>query len=137
MSRATVDLALDVRSYERVVLMADPTSDFEYPEHWERPKTLPEVRLDGESVLVVDCLELSYETIDAVLSQGPRLAAFILPPGDLGFEKRTRSALRLLYPFARLWTVDESALGKFLMLESTGPAYDRTKIVDQRKAGQA
>ncbi len=135
--RSPIEVALDVRSYERVVVMADPESDFKYPERWERPLTLKDVRIDPETVLIIDCIELSHETLVRVLSPGPRIVGYLLPPRDLDFEKLVRRTMRTLYPFSEPWTAESTDMGKCLMYQVSGPAYDRDDIIDQRKLGVA
>lgn len=132
-SRPDIELALDVRSYERVVILADPQSTFAYPEHWQRPPKGPDaVPVDSETVLVVDRVEIYRKTLAAVGARRPRLIAFA--PADVEQEKSMRRTLRTVYPWAEVWEFHTS-FGKLLVTkDAVGPAYDRDDVVDMRPA---
>lgn len=134
--RPSIEVALDVRSFERIIVLGTTNVGVQYPERWERPEKLSDIHVDGESVVIIDCLELSPETIEAVLCNGPRIAGFVLPAMDREFEKRMRRTLKALYPFSEPWDA-LTDMGKCLMLQVSGPAYDRDRVIDQRKAGAA
>lgn len=111
-NRPDLELALDVRSYERVVVISNPTSVYDYPDDWERPTSLSDARVDAESVVLVDRTEVSWKTFASLASGGPRLFAFAVD--GVEHEKRVRRMITALFPFNEVWTI-WTTLGKTLI----------------------
>lgn len=102
-SRPDIALALDVRSYEKVVVISKPDAVYDYPESWERPSALGEAKVDGHSVVIVDRIDLSWKSF-ATLARGcPRLFAFAV--SGVEQEKRVRRMVTALFPWNEVWTV--------------------------------
>jgi hypothetical protein len=139
-------MALDVRSYEKVVVIAAQDSTFQYPEHWVKPARLSD--LDGlviggnemykvnpdyplaMSVVVVDRVEIQRKTLSQLAERYPRMIAFAISSVD--HEKQVRRMVTALFPWNEIWTV-YSSFGKLLVTkDAVGKAYDRGKLVDMR-----
>jgi hypothetical protein len=135
-NRPDIELALDVRSYERVVVLSDPQSTFTYPEHWHRPMRGTDIgRIDAETVVIVDRVEVYRKTVSQVGAGHPRLIAFA--PANVEQEKSMRRTLRSVYPWAELWEIHTS-FGKILVTkDARGPEYDRDSVVDMRAPAAA
>jgi hypothetical protein len=127
-SRPDLELALDVRSYEKVVVIAGPDSTYQYPESWVRPTKSADIQIDGESVIVVDRVELQRRTLIQIAEAGPRLVAFAV--ASVEHEKQIRRMVTSLFPWNEVWTLFTS-FGKLLVTKDvTGPAYERDDVVD-------
>ena len=85
-NRPDIELALDVRSYERIVVLSDPGSTYPYPEHWKRSQSAHEIQAD--SIVVVDRVEVYRKTLAAIGAKSPRLIAFA--PANVDQEKSMR-----------------------------------------------
>ena len=133
--RPNVELAMDLRSWERVVLFTDPESTYEYPEAWIRPHGMQDAFIDGECVVLFDRVTVSAKTIVAVVSRGARMVGFC--PVDVEHERFLRRALSTLYPWSEVYTAS-SAFGKVLMVSPGGQhPYDRNRVIDERAGGTA
>jgi len=135
-NRPDIELALDVRSYERIVVLSDTGSTYPYPEHWNRPTKGSDIgRVDGETIVVVDRVEVYRKTLASIGSKGPRLVAFA--PANVDQEKSMRRTLRSVYPWAEVWELHTS-FGKLLVTSGVrGEAYDRDFVIDQRPVAAA
>jgi hypothetical protein len=144
-------MALDVRSYEKVIVLADPESTFQYPEEWVRPAKLSE--LDDQSlggselfkidpkyplamtVVVVDRVEIQRKTLAQLAEKYPRLIAFAV--ANVEHEKQVRRMVTALFPWNEVWTVYTS-FGKLLVTkDAVGVEYDRNTVVDMRPGATA
>ncbi len=131
-NRPDITLALDVRSYERVVVISNPDSVYDYPEEWVRPNGLADAQVDTETVVIVDRIEMSRRGLSTIAAAGPRLMAFATTNVDQ--EKSVRRLIKSLYPWAEVWDVSTS-FGKLLVSKDIrGIAYDRDVILDMRVA---
>lgn len=129
-SRPDLELALDVRSYEKIVVITGQDSTYQYPENWVRPSKTSELELDGESVVVIDRVELQRKTLGQIGEAAPRMVAFAV--ASIDHEKQIRRMVTALYPWNRLWTVFTS-FGKLLVTDDIkGAPYDRETVLDQR-----
>ena len=129
--RTPIELALSVRSYERIVCLADPDHDrADYPEHWHLPRTLRDSGIDQNSVVVVDRIELSPKALGLVAGRHPRLIAFALSSVD--HYKSTRRLIKLCYPFSDIWELNDIDMAKLLVTNARGLPYDRDRIQDMR-----
>lgn len=150
-ARPDIELALDVRSYEKVVVIAGQDSTFQYPEHWVKPSKLSdldEMSIGGNdtykvnpdfplamSVVVVDRVEIQRKTLAHLAENGPRLIAFAI--ANVDHEKQVRRMVTALYPWNEVWTVYTS-FGKLLVTKDlVGKAYDRSRVVDMRPEAAA
>lgn len=150
-SRPDIELALDVRSYERVIVIAGQDSTYQYPEHWVKPSKLSE--LDGMTlggnemyyidpqyplamtVVVVDRVEITRRTLAQLASKHPRLIAFAV--ANVDHEKQVRRMITSLFPWNEVWTVYTS-FGKLLVTkDAVGASYDRDSVVDMRESVSA
>lgn len=129
--RPDIELALDVRSYETVVVIAGQDSDYEYPDNWVKPESLNDIkREDLVPVFVIDRVEIQRKTLAHLAEMHPRMVAFAIASVD--HEKQVRRMITALFPWNRVWTIS-SAFGKLLVTDDCrGPAYDREQIVDMR-----
>ncbi len=128
--RTPIELALSLRSYERVVCLTDPSTPRDtYPEHWELPQTIRGSTIDVHCVVVVDRIDISGKALAAAASRNPRLIAFAVASVD--HERATRRLLKSLYPFAETWDVSTD-LAKLVLTDAHGDPYDRDRIIDQR-----
>lgn len=143
-SRPDIELALDVRSYEKVIVITGQDSTYQYPEHWVKPSRLSdldEMTLGGNemykvdpqyplamSVVVVDRVEIQRKTLAQLASKYPRLIAFAV--ANVDHEKQVRRMVTSLFPWNEVWTVYTS-FGKLLVTkDAVGTAYDRDRLVD-------
>lgn len=135
-SRPDIELALDVRSHERVVVLASSDSEYEYPEHWIRPSRAAELeQIDEATVVIVDRAELQRRTLTTVAERRPRLLA--VSPNGVEGEKAARRMLTSLFPWSEVWTI-QTAFGRLLVTkDAVGPVYDREQLVDMRTSGAA
>lgn len=139
-------MALDVRSYEKVVVIAAQDSTFQYPENWVKPvrlSDLDEMTIGGNetfkvdpnyplamSVVVVDRVEIQRKTLSQLAERYPRLLAFAI--ANVDHEKQVRRMVTSLFPWHEIWTI-YSSFGKLLVTKDlVGNAYDRSKLVDMR-----
>ena len=131
-SRPDIELALDVRSYEQIIVLSNPESVYDYPENWVRPQKGSDLSLiDPNSVVIVDRVEIARRTLALIGERCPRLVAFA--PLGLEQEKSMRRMLTALYPWwSETWTLFTS-FGKVLVTRDVmGRAYDRDELVDMR-----
>ncbi len=130
-NRPEVDLALDVRSWESVIVLA--AEDGTYPTHWVRPNSataLQEALSQTHCVVVADRVDVTPKTMARIGVQCPRLVAFI--PLDRDQEIAVRRLVTAMYPWARTWD-HSTSLGKAIVYEGIGGApYDRDAIMDMR-----
>ena len=133
--RPDVRMALDLRSDETVMVIADPERDsFRYEPEWQRPLTFEEVYVDNKTVVIVDRMELSRESIASITAANPRLLAIAVM--DPEHEKRTRKALRTLHPWSDVWDIT-TEFGRLIVTSAFGPAYDRANVIDMRAQASA
>lgn len=129
-SRPDLELALDVRSYERVVVIAGQDSTYQYPETWVQPAKLSDLKIDEESIVVIDRVEIQRKTLGQIAEGKPRLVAFAVASVD--HEKQVRRMVTSLFPWNEVWTVFTS-FGKLLVTKDVrGAAYDRYDVMDMR-----
>lgn len=138
MSRPDIHEALDVRSYERVVVAtATRNQDVNiYPEGWELidgPQDI-EHSVDEHTVVVIDKVGLANRTFVEFFRMKPRLLAVVVR--DIPYEKSIRRTLSSLYPFAEVWTFSTD-FGKLLVTSAKGDPYDRDDVLDARPEGSA
>lgn len=127
--RPQIELAMDVRSYERVVLLKDPTSEYEYPEHWVQARGLNDMYIDAETVVVFDRTDVTQKQLVACALGEARMVAIC--PMDVPHEKQVRRMLSILYPWTHVHDASTS-FGKVLMCSPKGQPYDRDRITDDR-----
>lgn len=111
-SRPDIALALDVRSYEHVVVISKPDSEYDYPEDWSRPTSLAEAHVDGETVVIVDRVDVAWKSFASLAAGRPRLFAFAV--NGVEQEKKVRRMITALFPWNEVWTVWTS-FGKTLI----------------------
>lgn len=150
-ARPDIELALDVRSYEKIIVIAAQDSTFQYPEHWVKPGRLSELddmvlggndtyKIDPNfplamSVVVIDRVEVQRKTLSQLAERYPRLMAFAV--ANVDHEKQVRRMVTSLFPWNEVWTVFTS-FGKLLVTkDAVGVAYDRSKLVDMRPEATA
>lgn len=114
----SVDLCLDVRSYEQVIVLDDQgSSNRPYPDHWIRSQDFDFSGVDNTAVVIIDRISLSRAQIEKLSHCAPRLAAFI--PMDVDSERRIRSSLKQIFPWGDSWTVN-SKIGKMIITDFRG-----------------
>jgi len=134
--RTDISIVLDIRSYERVVLISK-NQVRQYPESWVRPNSLSEMLLlvSADSVVIVDGTDVTRRAYGEISRRQPRIVA--LTARD---ETQARSARRLLssvQPWCELYSVG-SSLGRVVFATGFhGEAYDRERVVDTREAAEA
>jgi hypothetical protein len=145
--RPDIELALNVRSYEKVIVIADHGSMYRYPEHWVKLSKLSDLdemslggnemyRIDPQyplamTVVVVDRIEIKRRTLTQLASRYPRLIAFAV--ANVDHEKQVRRMITSLFPWSEVWTFYTS-FGKLLVTKDVvGTVYDRDRIVDMRE----
>ncbi len=134
-SRPDLELALDVRSYERVVVLAGQDSEYQYPETWIRPSRTSDLEVSAESVVVIDRVEIQRKTLAQIAEGRPRLVAFAV--ASIDHEKQIRRMITALFPWNEVWTMFTS-FGKLLVTkDATGEAYDRSLVPDIRPEAAA
>lgn len=129
-NRPDLELALDVRSDESVVVLTSPDNPTTYPEGWVRPGRGDLSSVSSLSVVVVDRVDIQRRTLSTLGQLGPRLVA--MAPQGVDQEKAMRRLISSAYPWAEVWTVSTS-FGKLLVTKDVhGPAYEREDVVDMR-----
>ncbi len=133
-SRPDIELALDIRSHEHIVVLSNPDSVYDYPEKWDRPINITALNVHEDTVVLVDRIELSQRTLEIIALGNPRLVAFAMISID--HEKQVRRMITATYPHAEVWTISTS-FGKILVSKDIkGLAYTRSNVVDLRDAEQ-
>lgn len=125
--RPSIELALDVRSDEKVVLFTDPSSTYDYPEQWLRPRGLHDAELDPMSTVIFDRMEVTRKQIMTCAASEVRMIGIC--PIDVDHEKYVRRMITSLYPWTQVYEASTS-FGKVLMLSPKGAPYDRDRIDD-------
>ncbi len=135
-NRPDIELALDVRSNESVVVLFDPDFESQYPDEWIRVRSRHDIdSITPESVVIVDRLEVSRRVLASVAARAPRLIALV--PHGVDQEKSMRRTLSGLYPWSEVWTIS-TAFGKALVTkDAVGPTYERDDVMDMRPSGEA
>ena len=139
-NRSDLELSLDVRSFEQVVVLApdDSAEKRTYPDHWVRPTTatqLQEAVIMQNSVVIVDRVDVNMRTLSTIGQGNVRLVAFI--PQDREQEIAMRRLVTATYPWTRTWD-HATASGKAIVFEGiVGQAYDRDRILDMRSVEAA
>ena len=129
--RTPIELALGVRSYERIVCLTDADRDRDaYPEHWDVPRTLRDAGIDQTCVVVVDGVDLSQRSLSLIGAKHPRLIAFTVEGKE--HYMACRRLIKSCYPFADLWDFNEVDMAKLLVTNARGTPYDRDRVVDMR-----
>lgn len=129
-----IELCLNVRSYEKVVLLAED-GGHTYPERWQRPGSETELHdaINADSVVLIDRIDVARKSLVTVASKGPRLVAFA--PSNVEQEKIMRKTIRTMFPWAEVWEI-QSSLGKLLVSNGiNGKPYDRDNVRDDRQTG--
>jgi hypothetical protein len=84
----------------------------------------------GQSVVIVDRVELQRKTLTSIALGRPRLVAFAV--ASIDHEKQVRRMITALFPWNEVWTVFTS-FGKLLVTKDIqGEPYDRDNLVDMR-----
>lgn len=128
-NRPDINLALNIRSWERVMVIANQDSAFQYPEDWIRPERLSDADVDAETVVIVDRMDISREAMGTLMKGKPRL--FAVAVIDIPHEKHVRLMLTSLHPWCPVWTFSTD-FGKLLVTTAGGDPYDRDAVIDQR-----
>lgn len=131
-NRPDIELALDVRSYERVILISGRDSVRQYPEAWFRPTTLAQMLslVGPESVVLVDSAEVTRRTYGAVGERCPRLLAVVTPTEE--HARSIRRAVSSLYPWSELYGI-VTCVGRIAVVQHlAGRPYDRDRVIDMR-----
>lgn len=127
-SRPDIELALDVRSYEKIVILTGQDSSYQYPDEWVRPAKLSDLEVNDECVVLVDRVELQRKTMSQIAEGRPRLVAFAV--ANVDHEKQVRRMITSLYPWNEVWTVFTS-FGKLLITkDAKGKPYERDDVTD-------
>ena len=134
-SRPDIELVLDIRSYEHVIVLANHDEP-KHPAHWIKISSRDELScLNSDSVVVVDRVDVSFAVLRQIGEARPRLVAFV--PCSIEHEKSIRRLISSMSPWAEVWTLS-SSLGKLIVTGGIlGPAYDRQDVIDQRSIAQA
>lgn len=135
-NRPDIELVLDVRSYERVVVIVNPEAQQGYPQDWiEISGKEGLASIVPDSVVVIDRIDVGPRILSLIGSRRPRLIA--LAPRGVEQEKLMRRVLSSTYPWSEAWTVS-SAFGKLLVVkDAMGEPYERDSIRDERPLGEA
>lgn len=133
-NRPDIELALDVRSHERVLVIGG--GSLEYPGSWIRMQSKHCHDLVTEdSVVVIDRTDVSVRVLESIACRGPRLVALV--PESIDQEKSMRRLLSAMYPWAEVWTLS-SSFGKLLVSNGVnGRSYDRDLVRDDRPVAEA
>lgn len=137
MSKPELEVALDVRSWERVVVISNRDSHAAYPDEWVRPAGLDDLLLglDQDSVLIIDGIDVSRRALSLIGERFPRIMGIM--PLNEEHSRAMRRVLASLYPWAEFWSV-VSARGRLLVVKgAVGRPYDRDLVVDMRTGVQA
>jgi len=129
-NRPNIELVLDVRSYERVVVIANRDQSRTYPAAWFRPLTLSEMLLlvVPESVVVVDGAEPTRRTYASISQRRPRLVAVTVTGEE--HARSVRKALLSVQPWCELYSLN-SSLGRLVVAHGfSGRPYDRYELPD-------
>lgn len=130
-NRPDIELALDVRSDEKVIVIAGQESEYQYPERWVKPARLSELEIDETTVVIIDRVEVQRRTLAQIAEGRPRLVGFAV--ASVEHEKQVRRLVTSLFPWNEMWTVFTS-FGKVLMTKDVrGASYDRNQVVDMRE----
>lgn len=134
-NRPDIELALDVRSDEKVIVIAGQESEYQYPEKWLKPARISDLAVDEMSVVIIDRVEVQRRTLAQIAEGRPRLVAFAVASVD--HEKQVRRLVTSLFPWNEVWTVFTS-FGKVLVSKDLrGTAYDRSQVVFGSAVGVA
>ena len=135
-NRPDIELVLDVRSSESVVVLTDPNNQREYPDDWIQVQSRDGlVEVVSDSVVLIDRIDVFPHTLALLGSKRPRLIAMV--PCNVEHEKTMRRMLSSVYPWAEVWTLS-SSFGKLLVTkDAVGIAYDRDIVRDERAIGEA
>lgn len=125
--KPNVELALDVRSDEKIVLFADPSSEYEYPESWLRPRSMHDAGLDPFTVVIFDRTDITKKQLMSCAASDVRMIGIC--PIDVDHEKYVRRMITSLYPWTQVYEAS-TTFGKVLMLCPRGAPYDRDRIDD-------
>lgn len=137
MNRPDIELVLDVRSYERVVVISRRDLPRTYPASWDRPESLSDMLelVVPESVVVVDGAEVTRRTYASISQRGPRLLAVVVTGEE--HARSIRKALVSVQPWCDLHAFNTS-LGRLVVAHRfCGRAYDRDLVVDMRVGARA
>lgn len=139
-SKSPIEIALDIRSYERVVAITD-CPDGERPSwcraEWLYPRSSMEAltMITPESVVIVDGMSLTRRVVQTIGSAGPRLIA--VRPVSEDHARSVRKILTSLYPWHESWTISTDS-GRFIMAKgAVGHVYDRDAVLDMRTGATA
>lgn len=134
-NRPDIELALDVRSHEQVVVLVNPEAPQGYPDSWVEVQSREGLSaVVSDSVVVIDRIDVLPRTLAAIGEKHPRLIA--LAPRGVEQEKSMRRMLAAVYPWSEVWTLS-SSFGKLLVTNAGGEAYDRDLIRDERPVAVA
>lgn len=129
-NRPELELVLDRRSYETVVVLASSDQTTKYPDGWWRAERGDLSEINDERIVVVDRVDITRKTLIGIGSRRPRILA--MAPQNVEQEKSMRRLLTSTYPWAEVWTLYTS-FGKLLVTNGAqGDAYDRDAVVDMR-----
>jgi hypothetical protein len=124
-----IEVALDVRSYERVVVLSRVENN--YPERWEKTFS-SRAEIDNDTVIIIDRTDISQDDLGIIASAKPRMVAFV--PFSVEQEKSMRRMISTLYPWAQVW-MQFTTFGKILYTsEIYGLPYNREELVDMSNA---
>lgn len=129
-TRPEIELALDIRSYENVVVLCGEARN-DYPEGWIQPNDGDELGsiLNADSVVVIDKVGLQARTLTQIAASSPRLVAFAI--ADVEHEKQVRRMVTSLFPWNEMWTIFTS-FGKLLVTKDVkGKPYDRGESLEE------
>ena len=132
-NRPEIELVLDVRSYERIVVIASREVEKAYPTNWHRPSTLSEMLglLGTDSVVVVDGVDVSRRTYGLVSERAPRIVAVTVTSEE--HARSVRKALLSVQPWCDLYSTN-SSLGRLVFAHRfCGRPYERENMVDMRR----
>lgn len=134
-NRPDIELALDVRSHECVVVLVNPEAPQGYPDSWVQVQSKEGLGdIVADSVVVIDRIDVFPRTLASIGAKRPRLIA--LAPRGVEQEKTMRRMIAAIYPWSEVWTLS-SSFGKLLVTNAGGEAYDRDLIRDERPVAVA
>lgn len=136
-----INSALDVRSYEKVMVFSHPLDVPINPGGWidSSSPSLNVSEIDAETVVVI--MGGWRGSLAHITQQSPRLIAFI--PRDEHDVITFKREMLELYPWSESWTFNNVQLsrqqwgGVVVVKSSFGLPYDRSAVVDLRPIGMA
>lgn len=136
-NRPDPELVLDIRSYERVVVISSRDVARAYPTSWHCPTTLLEMLslIGPDSVVIVDGADVTRRTYANIAERAPRLLAVTVTNEE--HSRSVRKGLLSVQPWCDLHSLNCS-IGRLVVAHRfCGRAYDRDALIDMRSGAVA